>query len=291
MQDAGAPLAYANDDDADRELGSDSRLLFTAPADGAYLVRVTDVRGFGGDRFAYRMTLREPRPSYQVRTATSGFTVNAGSGTAVNFTADRIDGFDGDITIDVRGLPAGYSMANPLVIQAGHSAAQGVVHAAADAVMTKADDWAKVSITAQATIDGRSEVQALKNFGEVKLAAKPKVTVRLEPAELTIAPGSTITAQLIVERDGYDGSVAFDVNNLPHGVIVDNIGLNGILIPEKQTQRQVFIRAANWVPETDRWFFAETKNFRASNAGSQSSRPVMLHVRRPGTVARADDQK
>ena len=43
-------LFYENDDDGERELGTDSRLLFTAPADGTYLVRVTDSRGIGGAR-------------------------------------------------------------------------------------------------------------------------------------------------------------------------------------------------------------------------------------------------
>src|SRR6266700_6630560 len=41
-------LFYANDDDALRKLGSDSRLLFTAPADGSYLVRVSDTRSHSG---------------------------------------------------------------------------------------------------------------------------------------------------------------------------------------------------------------------------------------------------
>src|SRR5690606_36141169 len=55
-------IHYDNDDDAARALGTDSRLTFTAAADGEYLVRVTDTRGFGTPRHAYRLMLREPRP-------------------------------------------------------------------------------------------------------------------------------------------------------------------------------------------------------------------------------------
>jgi len=44
-------LNYANDDDGDRRLGSDSRLTFTAGADGVYFVRVSEVRGFGGPQY------------------------------------------------------------------------------------------------------------------------------------------------------------------------------------------------------------------------------------------------
>ena len=56
------PVYYANDDDGERGLGADSRVHFTAPEDGSYLVRVTDARGHGGERFAYRLVLRAYQP-------------------------------------------------------------------------------------------------------------------------------------------------------------------------------------------------------------------------------------
>ncbi len=50
---------------------------------------------------------------------------------------------------------------------------------------------------------------------------------------------------LRLEHNGHDGLVSFDIENLPHGVIVSDIGLNGVLIPEKETQRrQVFLKCA-----------------------------------------------
>ncbi|HVC99201.1 MAG TPA: hypothetical protein VND64_36390, partial [Pirellulales bacterium] len=67
----------------------------------------------------------------------------------------------------------------------------------------------------------------------------------------------------------------------PHGVIVDNIGLNGVLIPEGQSERQIFLSCAKWVPDIDRRYHAL-----ASNAGAQASQAVMLHVRRPGALAK-----
>jgi len=65
------------------------------------------------------------------------------------------------------------------------------------------------------------------------------------------------------------------VQNLPHGVIVMDIGLNGVLIPEGQTERQVFLQCAPWVAEQDRLCYA-----RAREAGNPTSKPVMLHVRK-----------
>ena len=275
------PLYYANDDDADREVGSDSRLMFTAAADGDYLVRVSDVRGFGGDRFAYRLTVRPAQPGYKITLVNRAPAVNTGSGVSLTFRADRIDGFDEDVTIETSGLPAGYTISAPVVVQAGHLDARAVLNAALDAKAMKPDDWQKVRFAARSMIAGATVTQEVAGFSNVMLGPKPELIVRLEPADLNIAPGQTITATLKVERNGFKDRVPFNVLNLPHGIIVDNIGLNGILVPENQTERKIFLSAANWVPETDRYVYAETTNFRGAKAGNQASRPLLLHVRAP----------
>ena len=70
--------------------------------------------------------------------------------------------------------------------------------------------------------------------------------------------------------------------NLPHGVIVDSIGLNGVLIPKGENDRQIFLTAAKWVPETDRLCYAIE-----NEAGRQTSMPVMLYVRKTGPTQAA----
>jgi hypothetical protein len=102
-----------------------------------------------------------------------------------------------------------------------------------------------------------------------------------QPAEVTIAPGGSAICKLRVERRGIKDRLEFDVDNLPHGVIVDNIGLNGILIPAGQNEQTLYLAAASWVPETDRLFFAVAKA-----DGEQASLPVLLHVRKPSGLAR-----
>jgi len=275
-------LHYANDDDGDRKLGRDSRLTFTAPADGAFLVRVSDVRNFGGDRFVYRLSVREPKPDFTATLTGPAGSVHAGSGRRLTFRADRSDGFDGDITIDIAGLPPGFSASTPLVIQAGHFEARAVLDAAAGAVAPPPEAWNAVKVTAQAEINGQTLKKEVGGFGQVKLEPKPNLLVRLEPAEVTIAPGTTVAATLKVERNGFNDRIQIEVDNLPHGVIVDNIGLNGVLIPEGQSERQIFLTCSKWVDHLDRPFEAV-----ASNAGAQASAPVVLHVRRPDTLAQA----
>ena len=275
-------MYYANDDDSDRKLGTDSRIHFTAPKDGAYLLRVTDTRGYFGDRFAYRLVVRDAKPDFKVTLNAANPTVNAGSGQSFSVSAERIDGFDEVIRVDISDLPSGFSVSTPLVIQAGHVEAKGTINAAPDAPMPTPTN-AIVKVIASATIAGKLVKKDVNSLGTIKLGDKPKLFVALEPAsaanpDLTIAPGQTISAMLRVQRNGHDDLVTFTVENLPHGVIVDNIGLNGVLIPKGQNEREIFLNAAKWVPETDRLCFAIE-----NQAGRQTSLPVMLHVRKPGS--------
>ncbi len=55
-------IYYENDDDPMRVAGKNSRLLFTAPSDSLYTVRITDTRGEGGEAFAYRLAIRPAQP-------------------------------------------------------------------------------------------------------------------------------------------------------------------------------------------------------------------------------------
>ena len=96
-----------------------------------------------------------------------------------------------------------------------------------------------------------------------------------KPLEITIVPGKSVPAMLRIQRNGHDDLVTFTVENLPHGVIVDNIGLNGVLIPKGENDRQIFLSAAKWVPEQDRLCYAVE-----NQAGRQTSLPILLHVRK-----------
>lgn len=278
-------LPYANDDDGDRRLGSDSRLTFTAPADGAYLARVRDTRRHGGDRFAYRLTLRPARPDFQVALQGANPTVGAESGQTFTVTVDRIDGFDGPLRIDLAGtLPPGFSATTPLVIEAGHREARGVLFAAPGAPAPTPANQVHSTSSATATLDGREVTKPVGGLGKISLGAKPKVVVRLVPdgdaKEISIAPGTRTAAWLKIERAGFGGIVNLDVNNLPHGVIVDDIGLNNVQILEDQTERKIFFHCADWVPDSTRLVHAV-----ASVEGNPASPHVPFHVRRGPAVA------
>jgi hypothetical protein len=288
-------LYYENDDDAHRELGKDSRLFFTAPADGEYLVKVKDVRGFQGPEYRYTLTARERHPDFTV--TVSGADPAAGAGSAKEFkvTAHRIDGFDGSIRVDIADLPQGFRATTPLVIEAGQLEALGVIEADEGAAPPSAQAAKATKVTASARVGDREVTHPVNNLGTIKLVTAPKIRVIIgpaeggprpintssqEPLEFAIEPGKTITLTVKIERRGFGGQVPFGKEgsgrNLPFGVIVDNLGLNGLLVLENQPERVFFVTADQSTPEQVRPFHLTT-----TAEGGISSRPVLLRVKKP----------
>ena len=292
-------LNYSNDDSGDRETGSDSRLTFTASADGRYVIRVTDTRGRSGGRSVYVLTVREPKPDFSVKLAGMNLTVMPGASVGFSFRADRKDNFDDPIQINLTGLPAGYWATSPLIIEAGHDLISGSLHAALDA---KADaDWSKLKITAKS----KNINHDAGKFGKVALGAAPKFIIVMEPdvggkavmreikdetkpLEITLVPGQTVKAWIRAVRQGNDGIINLDVHGLPHGVIVDDIGLNGVQIREKENERPIFFRAANWVADQDKLIHAALSSARNEHdsAGLQTSFPILMKIRKAGVAVR-----
>jgi hypothetical protein len=289
---------YQNDDSGDRKIGRDSRLTFTAPADGRFVVKVTDTRGWGGERFVYSLAIREPKPDFSVKLAGMNPTVMPGASVGFSFRAERTDNFDDPIQIDITGLPPGYFASSPLLIEAGHDLISGSLRAAPDA---KADaDWSKLKITAK----GKAITHDAGTFGKVALGAKPKFIIVMEPdnggkavmreikdetqpLEITLVPGQTVKAWIRAVRQGNDGLINLDVHGLPHGVIVDDIGLNGVQIREKENERPIFFRAANWVADQDKLIHAALSSARNEHdsAGLQTSFPILMKIRKAAGVA------
>jgi hypothetical protein len=295
---------YENDDDGERKLGSDSRILFTAPADGSYIVRVADSRGFGGDLFSYRLMIHEAKPDFNVTLNGANPKINAGSGVGFTVRADRKDGFDGPIRVEISNLPPGLIATTPLIIQEDQLDAEGSLFAVTDAVAPTPEQLKAVTVTAVASVNGETVTKPVNNLGQVSFLGKPKVMVRLEPEgmapllvdgikaeqkpfEITIAPGQIVSAWLRVERNGDTNLVNLDVDGLPHGIIIESIGLNGVQVRAGETEREIFFTAAKWVPEQDRLCHAVLNSARSAEAGAgkQTSLPMLIKVRK---AAKAD---
>lgn len=291
LPDNGLPvitLNFENDDDSSRRLGKDSRLSFVAPETGDYLVRVRDVRGFAGENYKYELIVRRPVPGFKVTLNGANPTINLGSGKSFSVKAERNDNYMGPIRVEIGNLPPGFRVTSPIEIPAGLYEAQGVINASADAPQPTPENMAATTIAASGKFAQRDLIGEINPLGTIKLADKAKVHVHLEridavanavttvdAPEVEIAAGGLAKCRLRVERDGFNDRIAFDVENLPHGVIVDDIGLSGVLIPEGETERMIVLRAESWVGEQSRLFHATAKV-----EGNQSSLPMRLVVKR-----------
>lgn len=111
--DSGGKMLAENDDGFPHDNVSmhdfrpmDSRLLFTAPSDGDFFVRVSDQSGNGGPRAVYRLTAKPGEPDFELYLYPDGVPVwGPGSTAAFLVKIVRFDGMDGDIRVDVDGLP------------------------------------------------------------------------------------------------------------------------------------------------------------------------------------------
>ncbi len=286
-------LHYVNDDDADRRLGTDSQLLFTAPADGEYLVRVTDTRDASGDRLIYRLILKQAQPDFAVSQTLNNPTLPLGAGREFDIKVDRIDGFEDPIRVDIAGVPPGFTIASPIYVEREQFVAKGVVYAAPDAKAPDEAAWANLKITATAMIGGKPVIRPVNGLGKISLGPKPAIvtTLRAEsdksdkfPPEITIAPGQMLTAILKVERTKHDGVIVYGregLMNLPHGVIVEDLGLNGLTLLESENERRIFLHCAPDSEEKSQPTFAVP-----AEAGRPASAPFLIHVRKPPAAAR-----
>jgi WD40 repeat protein len=271
-------IPYRNDDGGPG-FNKDARLTFDPPADGMYYVRVEDVRGLGGEGFGYHLVMREPRPDFRLSFSTDNPNVPRGGTAVITANIQRIDGFEGPVDVALDGLPPGVT-ASATRIEAGLYAADIVLVADGTAPGHSDPTWIA---TATATVEGREVTHQVDPGGPkggwITVTGEPNLKVNPRTDRVTLRPGERIELTFGVERSpAFEGRVPIDVRNLPQGVRVENIGLNGVLVTETQTERNVFLYAEPWVKPMERPFFAVGK---CESAGTEHSSPPITLVIEP----------
>jgi subtilisin family serine protease len=147
-----------------------------------------------------------PPPDFSL-TATPGTrTVNAGAATAYTVSVSPANGFAGDVTLSVAGLPAsvGSVAVSPAVVH-GNGTAQL-------AVSTVATAPAGTYTLTVSSVSG-----ALSHSVTVKLIVnRPDFAVTMSPASVTVTRGQTATYTVTVSSiSGFAGSVSLKASGLP----------------------------------------------------------------------------
>jgi len=153
--DAKAHQLAFNDDCVDKGAGlltncSDSRLTFTAPANGLYYVIVGDAQGQGGPEYSYRLRISDPIPDFALRVTPSAIAGRPGATVPVTVYALRKDGFAGEIALGLKGNSPG------LVLDGGRiQAGQDQVRATLTLPLGPIDKAVKIEIEGHAFAGGR----------------------------------------------------------------------------------------------------------------------------------------
>ncbi len=274
-------LNYRNDD-GPPGYGKDSRLFFTAPYDGDFVVRIADVRGAGSERHAYRLTLREPRPDFRLSLSMDQPNVPAGASMPLTVTADRIDGMNEDIVARLENLPTGFT-STFTVIEGTESTATLILIAGPEAKTLDAQD---VRLVGQAVSGGAVLPRTFPLAGgrpRFTVLPKADLTVRTTQKTLTLTPGQQQTVEASITREnGFAGRVPIELKNLPFGVRVLDIGLNGVLITEAESSRRFVVYCEPWVRPTKRTIYCTVKTETGSPAPTEvAAEPIQLEVK-PG---------
>jgi len=272
-------LPYRNDDGGPG-YGKDSRLRFTAPADGEYIVRLRDVRGLHGEDYAYRLTVRAPAPDFRLSVEPRNPNVPVGGRIPVTVTALRLDDFDGPIEVSIEDLPAGLS-ASRGVIEPGRVSTTVLLSADENAHLDRA-------VPLRVSGKGRDGARQLAHWASpedklklIALMPKPDITMEAKTREVVLEPGKTATVEVEIRRNNnFGGRVPVEVYNLPPTVIVANVGLNGVLITENENRVTFTLQALENAEAIDQPIVLSGNiETRADQQNEYASGPIVLKVR------------
>jgi hypothetical protein len=141
--------------------------------------------------------------------------------------------------------------------------------------------WARYRIVGEATI-GKETVKRVANEGDmlkvVSLMPKPDIKVSVKDNKIRINPKGEAQMTLAVERfNGFKGRVLFRIQDLPFGVRPIDVGLNGVMIAENETERTFTLECRPFVKPVIRQIYA-VGVVEALVPTEHSSRPVTLEV-------------
>jgi hypothetical protein len=264
LRDSKGAVLAENDD----AFGKDSRIDWTAPAEGDYTIEVRDLTGHAGPTYFYNLTAQPLRPDFALKCDTDRAMIAPGNRTAWFVILERKYGFGGDVKVEAQGLPAGVT-ASPLTIPAALGQGVLLLSAAPDAKV----DMAAVHIVGTAMLPGPDGKPApaqriatplteiyMPGGGRglmevqtegVAITETNDIEVTLNMAQVTLKPGSEAKIEVTIKRrPDYDKPVTLDfrvnhlggvfTNPLPPGVTCDD----AVTIGEKQTKGVVTLRAA-----------------------------------------------
>lgn len=250
LNDKSGRLIENDDLRAGNVLSQDAAIeSWTAPADGSYTIEVRDLHLRGGADFVYHLRLTQPEPTFTLTLDSDKTPIVPGGCTPIFVRVTRKNGFDGEIALDIEGLPAGVTATcgrilkgatdGAIILQADPTATAGPTNV----VVRGRSSW-KVGEATRELIVQAQPLQEIYMPGGGRshwpmelhtLALAPKsdlLSIKVTPSEVTLKPGESVSLDVeIVRAEGFDKNVTLDMvfqhlggvfaNPLPPGVKID----------------------------------------------------------------------
>jgi hypothetical protein len=297
-------------DDGDVFLGKDSRLFWTAPADGKYAVAVRDLHGRSGERFVYHLRIEPAEPDFELYG--EYYYAMLAPGTRMIWFAriERRGGFDGPVTIETQDLPPGVTQ-TPVTIPPGMNHCAIILSAAKDAqigaTLPRVRGRAKIKDAdgkeREIIRDGRVTCEQQNSGGgqarwpidtQIVGVVKPMdlTSVVAMPEEITLAPGKSAEIKVRIERNSsYNAPVTLDAAFSYFGNVLGAQLPPGVTLSPKSKTRLsgktlegtlILDAAANALP-VERLPIAAVAQVSISFSinTNYASNPVYLTVKRP----------
>lgn len=120
VSDEGGKVLAQSDDVEDFSYGlvthhADSRLEFTSPKSGSYVIRVYDASGTASELHAYRLYIGEPAEDFELRTVPANINIAPGDSTVFNVHLFRKNGFDSPVILSAKNLPQGWTLSGGVI--------------------------------------------------------------------------------------------------------------------------------------------------------------------------------
>lgn len=229
----------ASNDDNRREL--DSYMRYRIPADGDYVLQVTDRLGRGGPDFVYRVEVTPLRPQVDLtapvrrRFVATVANLPRGGQTALLVTARRRD-MRGALRMHLDDLPAGVQAESallnasydrvPVLIKASPEAelAGSLAKLTAERPEAEADQPAFRSTFEQQTwlVRGRNNVPVWSHYGDrlaVAITEEAPFKLKLIPTKAPLTQRGTKLLRVVAERqEGFDEAISVKTLYDPPGV-------------------------------------------------------------------------
>jgi hypothetical protein len=241
---------------------------YAIPADGDYVLAVTDLHGRGGPEFAYRVEVKPNLPSFKLSASTNTLNVGAGSTAMITVTSAR-KGYNGPIQVSVEGLPEGF-VSEPTVLGPGMNTVVLTVSNRSDKAKAQPNS---VTVVGKATVGGK-EIKTVAHTeaplkasmanipwvpeglsGQLALgvAAQPQIRLRTEPALAIFGQSLSGKVKVIVERaKGFDEAITLVVTpDAKKGGLPANITAAVKPIPKGKNEIEITFTGAAKAPLGD----------------------------------------